>query len=65
MLSPPPVKQKIEQKGSGNLSFFKNTVKKAVDIMKKGGIEADMIETDFEWGTEYKICVKKEKESVE
>lgn len=65
MLSPALVKQKIEQKGSGNLSFFKNTVKKAVDIMKKGGIDANMIETDFEWGTEYKICVKKEKESVE
>lgn len=64
MLSPPPVKQKIEQKGSGNLSFFKNTVKKAVDIMKKGGIEADMIETDFEWGTEYKICVRKENQEV-
>lgn len=65
MLSPKPKKQKVEQKGSGNLSFFKNTVKKAVDIMKKGGIEADLVETDFDWGTEYKICVKKEKESVE
>ena len=32
--------------------------------MKKGGIEADMIETDFEWGTEYKICVRKENQEV-
>lgn len=61
MLDPPkkpPVKPSI--KGSNNLSFFKNTVKKAIDIMKKGGVEAQMQEEDFEWGTEYRIRVKKD-----
>ena len=57
MLEPP--KKVPEIKGAGNLAFFKNTVKKAIDIMKKGGIDAEMEETDFEWGTEYKIHVKK------
>ena len=56
---PPPKKPKHEAKGANSLSFFKNTVRKAIDIMKKGGVEAEMEETDFDWGTEYKIHVKK------
>lgn len=61
MLNPPkqPPK-KASQKGTGNLSFFKNTVKKAIDIMKKGGVDAEMQEEVHDWGTEYIIQVKKE-----
>mgnify|MGYP002773413145 FL=1 len=59
MLEPPPQKPKTETKGTNNLSFFKNTVKKAMDLMKKGGVDANMEEEDFDWGTEYRIRVKK------
>ncbi len=44
-----------------NIAIFKNTVKKAVDVMKNGGIDANMVEEEFDWGTEYRILVKKEK----
>lgn len=59
MLEPKPKKPKPETKGTNNLVFFKNTVKKAIDIMKKGGVDANMEEEDFDWGTEYRIKVKK------
>ncbi len=41
-----------------DVKVFKNTVKKALDIMKKGGVEAHMEEKNFDWGTEYIIKVK-------
>lgn len=47
-----------EKVGDGEkLSFFKNTVHKAVDIMNKGGIDATVDEESFEWGTQYNIKV--------
>lgn len=44
---------------ANDVRVFKNTVTKAVDIMKKSGIEADMQENAFDWGTEYIIKIKK------
>jgi ParB family chromosome partitioning protein len=41
-----------------DVKVFKNTVKKALDIMKRGGVEAHMEEIKFDWGTEYIIRVK-------
>lgn len=52
-------KRKEHTKINGNLTFFKNTIRKAVDVVQNDGVEADLTETEFEWGTEYKICVKK------
>ena len=40
-------------------SLFKKSVEKSLDIMKKSGVDADMEEKDFDWGTEYTIKVKK------
>lgn len=40
-------------------SLFKKSVEKSLDIMKQSGVDADMEEKDFEWGTEYTIKVKK------
>lgn len=41
-----------------DVKVFKNTVVRALDIMKKSGVEAHMEEAKFEWGTEYIIRVK-------
>ena len=42
-----------------DVKVFKNTVKRAVDLMKKSGIDARIEENSFEWGTEYIIKIKK------
>ena len=44
---------------ANDVKVFKNTVTKAVDMMKKSGIDADIQETAFDWGTEYIIKIKK------
>ena len=49
----------IKKASSDNLSFFKNTVNKAVDIMNRGGVDASIEEESFDWGTQYLIKVKK------
>lgn len=58
MLEPKKKKIRSETKGTNNLAFFRNTVKKAVEMIKKGGIDADIEENSFDWGTEYRIKVK-------
>ncbi len=42
-----------------DIKVFKNTVKRAINMMKKSGIEANLEENSFDWGTEYIIKVKK------
>ena len=42
-----------------DVRVFRNTVTKAVDMMKKSGIDADLEEKNHDWGTEYIIKVKK------
>lgn len=42
-----------------DVKVFKNTVERAVNMMKKSGIEADIKENSFDWGTEYIIKIKK------
>ena len=44
---------------ANDVKVFKNTVTKAVDMMKKSGIEANIEENAFDWGTEYIIKIKK------
>ena len=41
--------------------MFTNTVKRAIDMMRENGVDADMKKTDFDWGTEYVIKVRNEK----
>lgn len=45
-----------------DVKIFKNTVRRAVDMMKKSGIDTELKENAFDWGTEYIIRIKKEKE---
>ena len=42
-----------------DVKVFRNTVAKAVDMMKKSGIDAVIEEKTYDWGTEYIIKVKK------
>lgn len=44
---------------ANDIKIFKNTVTKAVGMMKKSGIDADIEENSFDWGTEYIIKIKK------
>ncbi len=44
-----------------DVRVFKNTVKRAVNMMKKSGIDTQMEENSFDWGTEYIIKVKSNK----
>ncbi len=41
--------------------FFKNTVLRALDIVRKNGIDADMSENELDWGTEIKINIRHQK----
>lgn len=45
---------------ANDVKVFKNTVTKAVNLMKKSGIDADIQENDMDWGTEYIIKVRKQ-----
>ena len=38
--------------------FFRNTIRRALDIVRKGGIDADLSETETEAGTEIRISIK-------
>lgn len=57
MLCPRP-KQSLHVSPIKDVRVFTNTVKKALDIMKKSGVDADMKKSEFDWGTEYVIRVK-------
>lgn len=48
---------KITKKNDAKI--FKNTVTKAIGLMQKSGIDANMEENTFDWGTEYIIKIKK------
>lgn len=50
--------QKVHIPLMNDTSLFKKSVEKSLDIMKQSGVEADMEEKDFDWGTEYTIKVK-------
>jgi len=52
--------QKIRFKSFQDVRVFTNTIKKALDIMRDGGINADMETNSFDWGIEYIIKVKNE-----
>lgn len=58
-----PIKE-LRLAKSKDVKIFKNTVSRAVNMMKKSGIDAKLEENTFEWGTEYIIKVKKDDEDL-
>lgn len=44
---------------ANDVKVFKNTVNRAVNMMKKSGIDAYIEENSFDWGMEYIIKIKK------
>ena len=51
-------KQTIKIPTLKDVRIFTNTVKKALEIMRENGVDADMEKRDFDWGVEYVIKVK-------
>lgn len=68
------VKEMLNSKASKNrrvkisayhdMRMFTNTIKQAIDIMRENGVQADMREKSFDWGTEYVIIVKKNSKEI-
>ncbi len=52
--------QKFKLKSFQDIRVFTNTIKRALDIMRDGGVDADMETNSFDWGIEYVIKVKNE-----
>lgn len=52
--------QKFRFKSFQDVRVFTNTIKKALEIMRDGGVQADMETNSFDWGIEYIIKVKNE-----
>lgn len=50
--------QTLRIKSFQDLRVFTNTIKRAIDVMRDGGINADMQTNSFDWGVEYVIKVK-------
>ena len=53
-----PASQKVKIPVVKDVRIFTNTVKKALDIMRESGVDADMQKHDFDWGVEYVIKVR-------
>ena len=51
-------KQKLQLKSFQDIRVFTNTIKHALEIMRDGGVNADMETNSFDWGIEYIIKVK-------
>lgn len=51
-------KKTHKEKTPERAAVFKNTVKRALDIIKSGGTDAELSEKSFDWGTEYVIKIK-------
>lgn len=52
--------QKLKFKSFQDVRVFTNTIKKALEIMRDGGVNADMETNSFDWGIEYVIKVRNE-----
>lgn len=55
----PPKSAKKQFPAFKDIRIFTNTIKKALAAMEQSGVKTDMKKTDFDWGTEYTIKVKK------
>lgn len=47
-----------------DIKVFKNTMQRSLDMMKKSGIDAQLEENSFDWGTEYIIKIKKSRGNI-
>ncbi len=56
----PEPKQKLKFKSFQDIRVFTNTIKHALELMRDGGVDADMETNSFDWGIEYIIKVKNE-----
>ena len=52
--------QTLKLKTFQDLRVFTNTIKRALNVMRDGGVNADMQTNSFDWGVEYIIKVKNE-----
>ncbi len=52
--------QTVKLKTFQDLRVFTNTIKRALNVMRDGGVNADMQTNSFDWGIEYIIKVKNE-----
>lgn len=62
--SKPTQNRRVKISAYHDMRMFTNTIKQAIDIMRENGVQADMSEKSFEWGTEYVIKVKKKSKEV-
>lgn len=53
-----PQKPLVKISALKDITVFKNTVRRALDIVRKSGMDAQMQENSFDWGTEYIIKIK-------
>ncbi len=61
MLNKKPGQQRrVKISAYHDMRMFTNTIKQAIEIMRENGVQADMKEKAFDWGTEYVIKVKKQ-----
>ena len=58
--APPSGTQTVKLKTFQDLRVFTNTIKRALNVMRDGGVNADMQTNSFDWGVEYIIKVKNE-----
>ncbi len=58
--APEKTSPKLKIKSFQDIRVFTNTIKKALDIMRNSGVDADMQTNSFDWGIEYVIKVKNE-----
>ena len=56
----PSSTQTLKLKTFQDLRVFTNTIKRALNVMRDGGVNADMQTNSFDWGVEYIIKVKNE-----
>ena len=56
----PAPSQKLKLKSFQDIRVFTNTIKHALEMMRDGGVNADMETNSFDWGIEYIIKVKNE-----
>ena len=54
----PKRKATVHMPSIQDMTVFENTVKRSLDIVKKSGVDAQMQEKSFDWGTEYIIKIK-------
>lgn len=54
----PKRRPEIHMSAIKDITVFRNTVRRSLDIVKKSGVDAQMQEKSFDWGTEYIIKIK-------